>query len=338
MIFGSVCSGISCESVAWRPLNWSPAWFAEIAPFPSAVLSHHYPDTPNFGDVNKIHEKESSRKAKSTSSSAARRAKNFPFKGRERAPLTQAAGSPSGSLRSRKCGVHGGSSGRTSKPSCPQMEERILMPSSGRWERSGTGILGTCWTREISAFPKAAAVLPYRTCCGDWQRAAAVFSEHGSLPGTAEPDRIVTARGRRTRAEGAGAVSEAYAIQVNDIHRCGEAGGTQGIALREGLMYCLTVSDKHAVIADGTARYILPVEAERLQGLPDDYTKVPYRGKPAEQCPDQLRYEAVGNAVPVPILRSARREAGVRGFAAEGLSRTSSQPRTSRRRCRTRSW
>lgn len=68
-------------------------------------------------------------------------------------------------------------------------------------------------------------------------------------------------------------------------------------------MYCLTVSDKHAVIADGTARYILPVEAERLQGLPDDYTKVPYREKPAERCPDQLRYEAVGNAVPVPILR-----------------------------------
>jgi hypothetical protein len=65
-------------------------------------------------------------------------------------------------------------------------------------------------------------------------------------------------------------------------------------------MYCLTVSDKHAVIADGVARYILPVEAERLQGLPDDYTKVPYRGKPAA---DQLRYEAVGNAIPVPILR-----------------------------------
>ena len=30
---------------------WLPAWFAEIAPFPSAMLAHHYPDTPNLGDA-----------------------------------------------------------------------------------------------------------------------------------------------------------------------------------------------------------------------------------------------------------------------------------------------
>jgi DNA (cytosine-5)-methyltransferase 1 len=58
LIFGSVCSGISSESVAWKPLlGWSPAWFSEIAAFPSAVLAHHYPRIPNLGDANKIHEK-----------------------------------------------------------------------------------------------------------------------------------------------------------------------------------------------------------------------------------------------------------------------------------------
>jgi site-specific DNA-cytosine methylase len=75
------------------------------------------------------------------------------------------------------------------------------------------------------------------------------------------------------------------------------------MALREGLMYCLTKTDRHAIIADGVARYILPVEAERLQGLPDDYTKVPYRGLPAEKCPGALRYEVVGNAMPIPVMR-----------------------------------
>ena len=57
-----MCSGISSESVAWRPLNFSPAWFAEIAPFPSAVLAHHYADTPNLGDITKIHDNETFKK------------------------------------------------------------------------------------------------------------------------------------------------------------------------------------------------------------------------------------------------------------------------------------
>lgn len=54
MIYGSVCSGIEAASVAWHPLGWKAAWLAEIEPFPSAVLAHHYPDTPNLGDMTKI--------------------------------------------------------------------------------------------------------------------------------------------------------------------------------------------------------------------------------------------------------------------------------------------
>lgn len=49
--FGSVCSGIEAASVAWSPLGWRAAWLAEIEPFPSAVLAHHYPDVPNLGDM-----------------------------------------------------------------------------------------------------------------------------------------------------------------------------------------------------------------------------------------------------------------------------------------------
>ena len=52
--FGSVCSGIESASVAWHPLGWRAAWLAEIEPFPSAVLAHHYPDVPNLGDMTAI--------------------------------------------------------------------------------------------------------------------------------------------------------------------------------------------------------------------------------------------------------------------------------------------
>lgn len=55
--YGSVCSGIEAATTAWHPLGWSPRWFAEIEPFPSAVLTHHWPDVPNLGDFTAIRDK-----------------------------------------------------------------------------------------------------------------------------------------------------------------------------------------------------------------------------------------------------------------------------------------
>ncbi|EAA9302417.1 Dam family site-specific DNA-(adenine-N6)-methyltransferase [Salmonella enterica] len=54
MRYGSVCSGIEAASVAWEPLGWQPAWFAEIEAFPSAVLATHWPDVTNLGDMTGI--------------------------------------------------------------------------------------------------------------------------------------------------------------------------------------------------------------------------------------------------------------------------------------------
>ena len=56
MRYGSVCSGIEAATVAWDSLGWTPQWFSEIEPFPSAVLAHHYPNVPNFGDMTKFKE------------------------------------------------------------------------------------------------------------------------------------------------------------------------------------------------------------------------------------------------------------------------------------------
>ena len=46
-----MCSGIEAATVAWHGLGWTPVGFSEIEPFPSAVLAHHYPNVPNFGDM-----------------------------------------------------------------------------------------------------------------------------------------------------------------------------------------------------------------------------------------------------------------------------------------------
>ena len=51
MNYLSVCSGIEAATVAWHPLGWTPVAFAEIEKFPCAVLAHHYPSIPNWGDM-----------------------------------------------------------------------------------------------------------------------------------------------------------------------------------------------------------------------------------------------------------------------------------------------
>ncbi|MBF9377591.1 Dam family site-specific DNA-(adenine-N6)-methyltransferase [Escherichia coli] len=57
LCYGSVCSGIEAASIAWEPLGMRPAWFAEIEPFPSAVLAYHWPHVANLGDMTKLAQK-----------------------------------------------------------------------------------------------------------------------------------------------------------------------------------------------------------------------------------------------------------------------------------------
>ena len=49
-------------------------------------------------------------------------------------------------------------------------------------------------------------------------------------------------------------------------------------------------------------RRLTPRECERLQGFPDDFTKIPWRKKSREQCPDGPRYKALGNSMAVPVM------------------------------------
>ena len=51
-----------------------------------------------------------------------------------------------------------------------------------------------------------------------------------------------------------------------------------------------------------TIRRLTPLECERLQGLPDNYTQIPYRGKPKEDCPISKRYEACGRAMSINVM------------------------------------
>lgn len=62
-------------------------------------------------------------------------------------------------------------------------------------------------------------------------------------------------------------------------------------------------------------RRLLPVECERLQGFPDNWTLIPWKKKPAGECPDGPRYKAMGNSFAVPVVRwiGTRLDALVKG-------------------------
>jgi DNA (cytosine-5)-methyltransferase 1 len=56
-----------------------------------------------------------------------------------------------------------------------------------------------------------------------------------------------------------------------------------------------------AVMSAMQVRRLTPVECERLQGFPDNYTNIPWRKKP--ESPDGPRYKALGNSMAVPVMR-----------------------------------
>ena len=102
-----------------------------------------------------------------------------------------------------------------------------------------------------------------------------------------------------------------YTLNATGVH--GVAYGFEaGIAKRDGspnrfveeLSPTLraNMGDNQTAMANNMAvRRLTPIECERLQGFPDDYTNIPWRKKP--ESPDGLRYKAMGNSMAVPCMK-----------------------------------
>jgi len=56
-------------------------------------------------------------------------------------------------------------------------------------------------------------------------------------------------------------------------------------------------------VTELAVRRLTPVECERLQGFPDNWTAIPWRGKPVSECPDGSRYKALGNSMACNVMR-----------------------------------
>ena len=75
--------------------------------------------------------------------------------------------------------------------------------------------------------------------------------------------------------------------------REGKPGGGKGPLISEDKSLTIATSNDQTLLNKGTVRRLTPVECERLQGFPDDWT--------AGQS-DSSRYKQMGNAVAVPVV------------------------------------
>jgi len=96
----------------------------------------------------------------------------------------------------------------------------------------------------------------------------------------------------------------AFAIHPHSIGRKPNAGPQGRDHLDAEQAYTHDARGVAQAVAKGhQVRRLTPTECERLQGFPDDFTQIPWRNKPAEDCPDGPRYKAMGNSMAVPVMR-----------------------------------
>lgn len=424
MRFGSVCSGIEAASVAWHPLGWRAAWLAEIEPFPSAVLKHHYPGVPNYGDMTTL--------SKSILLGEVEAPDVFcggtPCQAFSVAGLRKSLDDARGNLSLTFCeiadaidhirGMRGQPPAIVFWENVPGVlstadnafgcflaglagEDDPLQPPGGKWANAGA-VYGpqraVAWrTLDAQYFGLAQRrrrVFVVASARNGFDPATVLFEWDGLRRDTApsrearkgvaggieigpggarltdlNPTLDTRAKDGPIRNQLAGAVLQpyevgncltarmhkginstldegqapvlSYAIQGSMIGRNDQAD-PQGDGINEEVCFTQNCVDRHAAAtvaafkggqgssaggigydehvsptlsaADSGSnrtpvaltaiqvRRLTPVECERLQGFPDNYTAIPWRNKPADQCPDGPRYKALGNSWAVPVV------------------------------------
>ena len=269
MLYGSVCSGVEAATLAWHGLGWQPQFFSEIEPFCCRLLKHHFATVPNFGDLTKYTEWPDVKIDLLVGGT--------PCQAFSVAGLRQGLADPRGNLALVFLGL------------LDKYRPRWVV-----WENV-PGVLSSSGGRDFGAFLGALAELGYGFSyrvldaqhfgvpqrrrrvfvvgyLGDWCRTAAVLLERQSksvVKQNVAPKELLPPFAYRLCQSGL----RAYAAFPN----------LKTVAIGEGVVI-------------PPLRKITPLECERLQGMPDNWTQIP-------DAKDSHRYKAIGNSMAVPVMR-----------------------------------
>ena len=353
MRYASICSGIGSCRLA-LPKHWECEFFAEIDPFPSAVLAHHWPHTPNVGDFTEVMKSEQAQTVGLVVGGTP--CQSFSIAG-ERGGMADQRGSLAVQhvrlarhLRAKWIlwenvpGVFSSNGGR---------DFALLLHTLAE---HGYGFAWRVLDAQYFGVPQRRRRVFLVGYHGDWRPPAAVLFEPAGL-------RRHTPQSRTTRAHTAGTLTASLAkggisntegvatanhivstLQArHSVNSEGAAGGhlqvmatgQGGAEVRSGSAPTLTCNHEapiafdtsqitnpgnranpqpgnpcHTITAGGhtpkiadrsQVRRLTPLECERLQGLPENHTAVPFKGRAV--AADGHRYKAIGNGFAVPVVR-----------------------------------
>jgi DNA (cytosine-5)-methyltransferase 1 len=90
---------------------------------------------------------------------------------------------------------------------------------------------------------------------------------------------------------------------LSRLGACGDNHSIQNFTPGDPMFTLKKGGTQHGVITPMAVRRLTPIECERLQGFPDNWSRISWKGKPEDQCPDGPRYKACGNSMAVPVMR-----------------------------------
>ena len=373
MRFLSVCSGMEAASVAWEPLGWKAVGFSEIEPFPCAVLSHRYPNIPNYGSLTEWN------KWPLECGSIDLLVGGTPCQSFSVAGLRKGLADPRGNLalvflgladklRPRWIvwenvpGVLSSNGGRDFGSfvgaleqlgygwamrvldaqyfGVPQRRRRVFVVASLGGRDAAASVLlkpeSVCWNpaprrkkgqataADAGAGVEAGLPRTVGTLCADAHPGA--YSGQDAYTGRLIPHEQPVVIDRAAFNQGENAQYEPH-IEQTDVMDSLVARGPHavGVPFRKSKRAQSTTDNEtwvvadasntlnnfdlgdtrttHAVVMPMAVRRLTPVECERLQGFPDNWSQIPWKGKPADQCPDGPRYKCAGNSMAVPVMR-----------------------------------
>jgi DNA (cytosine-5)-methyltransferase 1 len=371
LVYGSVCSGIEAATVAWELLGWQAAFFAEIEPFPSAVLAHRYPAIRNLGDMTAIDGR--AWRGKIDVLVGGTPCQAFSVAGLRKS-LDDARGNlaltfvdlanaidPAYTIWEN---VPGALSTRDNAFGCLLAglagESSPLLPPGGKWTDAGCvfGPARTVAWRVLDAQYFGLAQRRRRVFvvagAGDRADPLAVLSEREGVRRDSPPRREAEqsiAGPAACRAFGGNNTSGPIDV-ATALNACASASGRmdfetetfvthslrgegfdasedgtgRGTPLVPVAFDCkastpvaagaiaLTLRAMNGIVRHNAGgqlavqhsmavRRLTPTECERLQGFPANYTRIPWRGRPEDRCPDGPRYRSLGNSFAVPVIR-----------------------------------
>lgn len=293
----SMCSGIGGAEVALGPVGYTPVACSEVDPFASAVLAHRFPDVVNEGDLTKADWK----KYRGAIDIAVG---GFCCQSYSRAGARKGLEDPRGELmlkflvacRDTGCrwilaenvpnllSIHGGEDFKT-----------FLETVAELWP--GGGVAWRVFNSLGFGIPQRRRRLYVIINTVDPRLAGEVFDESDSLQGdSGAGDEKGTEPATRVdgsdSGEGAGVICMASDATNAEI--------TYDFA---PTLLARQYKGPPFVLYGDVLRRLTPDETEMLQGFHRGWTRIPWKGKPAEKCPDLHRYRCTGNAFCVPVIR-----------------------------------